>query len=378
MGTVRRHTRKGALTWAGALLAIASVPSLILPAAADYIQKNLVSDLPNVAERTDPHLVNPWGIAFAPMGPFQISDNGTGVSTAYDENGRPFPNSTAPEVITIPPPAGSPPPAAPTGVVFNGTQGFVVSERGRSGPSFFIFATEDGTISGWSPQVDQTRAVLAVDNSSNAVDKLKLGAVYKGLAIGESSVGTLIYAANFRDGVVEMYDTRFRFERAFTDPRITPDAKTPGFAPFGIRNIDGLLYVTFAVQNAARHDDVSGPGNGFIDVFTLEGAFLRRFSTGGVLNSPWGLALAPADFGPLSNTLLVGNFGNGLINAFDPATGGFVGHLTNQHGDPIAIRGLWGLTFGNGGLAGPTNVLFFAAGINDEADGLFGRIAASP
>ena len=375
VGYVQTLIRSAAL---GVLLAIALVPLRVTPAAAQYIQKNLVSDIAKLAERTDPHLVNSWGIAFSPTGPFSIADNGTGVSTFYDGNGRPFPTSTAPLVVTIPPPADSPAGtvAAPTGVVFNGTPDFVVSEGSQSGPSHFIFATEDGTISGWNPQVDPTHAILAVDNSSNAVDRFKLGAVYKGLALGDTGSGTFIYATNFRDGVVEMYDAHFQFRRSFTDPGIRPDAKNPGFAPFGIRNIGGLLYVTFALQNAARHDDVAGPGHGFIDVFELDGTFVQRFSTGGTLNSPWGLALAPANFGPLSNHLLVGNFGDGRINAFDPTTRGFAGQLEDQHGNPITIQGLWGLTFGNGGLAGPTNVLFFAAGINDESDGLFGDIAA--
>lgn len=377
MGNVQRHIRKGAPAL-GALLIVALVPLLVTPASAQYIQKNLVSDIPKLAERMDPHLVNSWGIAFSPTGPFCIADNGTGVATFYYGDGRPFPNATSPSVVTIPAPAGSPAGtiAAPTGVVFNDSPSFVVGEGSNSGPSLFIFATEDGTISGWNPEVDATHAILAVDNSANAVDRFRLGAVYKGLAFGEDGSGTFIYASNFRDGVVEMYDASFHLIKSFTDPGIRPDAKKPGFAPFGIRNIDGLLYVTFALQNAARHDDVAGPGNGFIDVFELNGRFVRRFATGGMLNSPWGLALAPANFGPLSNHLLVGNFGDGRINAFDPDTAVFAGPLEDQHGNPITISGLWGVTFGNGGLAGQTSELFFTAGINDESDGLFGRITA--
>jgi uncharacterized protein (TIGR03118 family) len=357
---------------------MALVPLLVTSAAAQYIQKNLVSDIPMLAERTDPHLVNSWGITFSPTGPFCIADNGTGVATFYNGAGRPFPSATSPLVVTIPAPAGSPAGtiAAPTGVVFNDTPGFVIGEGSHSGASLFIFATEDGTISGWNPGVDSTQAILAVDNSANAVDRFRLGAVYKGLAIGDPGAGPVIYATNFRDGVVEMYGASFQFMGSFTDPGIRPDAKRPGFAPFGIRNIDGLLYVTFAVQNVERHDDVAGPGNGFVDVFDLSGVFVRRFSTGGTLNSPWGLAIAPANFGPLSHHVLVGNFGDGRINAFDPATGVFAGQLEDQHGNPITISGLWGLTFGNGGLAGQTTELFFTAGINGESDGLFGRITA--
>jgi len=381
MSNVRRRIRTDVLALAVSLaiasVAIVPLPSPATPATAPYIQKNLVSDLANGAERTDPHLVNPWGIVSSPTGPLQIADNGTGVSTVYYGNGRPFPTLTAPLVVTIPPPAGSPAgtTAAPTGIVFNGTPNFVVREGSRSGPSRFIFATEDGTISGWNQQVDPTHAILAVDNSANAIDGFKLGAIYKGLAVGDNSAETFIYATNFRDGVVEMYDAHFQFRRSFTDPGIQPDAAEPGFAPFGIRNIDGLLYVTYAVQNAARHDDVSGLGNGFIDVFDIDGTFVRRFVTGGTLNSPWGVSLAPANFGPASTHLLVGNFGDGRINAFDLTTGGFGGQLTDQHGNAITIQGLWGLTFGNDGFAGPTNVLFFTAGIHDESDGLFGNIS---
>ena len=355
-------------------LPLALLLHVVTPAAAQYKQKNLVSDIPDLALRTDAHLVNSWGITFPPGGPFWISDNGTGFATVYFGNGKPFPSTKSPLVVTIPPPTGSTGPAAPTGVVFNGTPGFVVSENGKSGPSLFIFATEDGTISGWNFNVDLTHAILAVDNSTNAVDSFALGAVYKGLAVGQSSTGTRIYATNFRDGVVEMYDANFNFVGFFTDPSIVPDASSPGFAPFGIRNVNGQLFVTFAKQNAARHDDVAGPGNGFVDVFDTDGNLVRPFATGAPLNSPWGLALAPAQFGPFSNDLLVGNFGDGHINAFDPSTGAFLGQLRDVHGRPIGINGLWGLTFGNGGLSGDLNDLFFTAGINDESDGLFGRI----
>jgi uncharacterized protein (TIGR03118 family) len=345
-----------------------------------YRQTNLVSDpnLTGVARRTDQSLINPWGLSHSSTSPWWVSDNGTGVATLYNGDGTP-----QSLVVTIPPPAGSPDEttAAPTGNVFNSTTGFVVCpdpssgcQDQPSGPSRFLFATENGTLSGWNPTVDATHAVLAVDNSANAVDGFTLGAVYKGLAIASTPDKTFLYATNFRDGVVEIYDTTFAFVKGFTDPGLVPDASAPGFAPFGIQTIGDRLYVTFAMQDDERHDDVKGPGQGFIDVFDLYGKFIRKLITGDPLNSPWGLALAPDDFGQFSQALIVGNFGDGQINAFNPDTGDFLGPLTKRQGRGIAINGLWGLSFGNDGSAGKHNELFFTAGINDEANGLFGKI----
>lgn len=345
-----------------------------------YRQTNLVSDpnLTGVARRTDQSLINPWGLSHSSTSPWWVSDNGTGVATLYDGQG--VPQSL---MVTIPPPAGSPDgtTAAPTGNVFNSTTGFVVCpdpssgcQDQPSGPSRFLFATENGTLSGWNPMVDATHAILAVDNSANAVDGFTLGAVYKGLAIASTKDRTFLYATNFRDGVVEVYDDTFAFVKGFTDPDLMADARDPGFAPFGIQAIGDRLYVTFAMQDDEREDDVKGPGQGFIDVFDLYGKFVRKLITGAPLNSPWGLALAPGDFGRFSNALIVGNFGDGQINAFDPDTGAFQGPLTKRQGQGIAINGLWGLSFGNDGSAGKHNELFFTAGINDEANGLFGKI----
>ncbi len=337
-----------------------------------YQQRNLVSDLPNIAKFQDPNLVNAWGLSHSPGGPWQVSDNGTGFSTQYKGNGM-----AVPPVVTIPPPAGSPAgtTAAPTGNVFNGTSDFIITEGGASGPSQFLFATEDGTISGWNPTVDLTHARLAVDRSTVRQEKF-VGAVYKGLALGHNSSGNFLFAADFRFGTVEMFDAHFQLVKSFTDAQLSSDCPLRGqcFAPFGIQNIGGALYVTLALQNAAHHDDVGGPGNGFVDVFDTLGNLLRRFASQGMLNSPWGLALAPAGFAQFSNDVLVGNFGDGRINAFEPSTGAFLGQLQNASGQPIAINGLWGIAFGNGGLAGDTNTLFFASGLNDEADGLFGSL----
>lgn len=337
-----------------------------------YLQTNLVSNQPGVAKVTDPNLVNAWGIVHSPASPFWISDNGTGVSTLYNGSGTPFPPN-APLVVTIPPPAGSPKgtTAAPTGVVFSGTSGFVVSKGAASGGAFFIFATEDGTISGWNPTVDRQNAILEVDNS-----KASPSAVYKGLAIASNAMGTFLYATNFRAGTVDMFDSQFHQVSkagAFTDPNLLP-----GYAPFGIATFNSNLYVTYALQNATKHDDVAGPAHGFVDIYDTNGHLIRRLVTRGRLNSPWGLAMAPSSFGRFSNDLLVGNFGDGRINAVDPATGDFLGQPRDANNRPITIDGLWGLDFGNGANAGPTTTLFFTAGPNGESDGLFGSLQAIP
>lgn len=337
--------------------------------SAAYVQRNLVSDLAGIAKFQDPNLVNPWGLSHSPTGPWEVSDNGTGLASRFKANGM-----GVPPVVTIPMPGGSPG-GAPTGDVFNPTSDFVVSEGGSSGPSQFIFATEDGTISGWTPSVDPTHAIIEVDRSRVSQGKFK-GAVYKGLALGHNSSGNVLFATDFRFGTVEEFDATFHLIASFTDTALAADCPMKGqcFAPFGIANIGGDLYVSFALQDAAHHDDVGGAGNGFIDVFDTNGNLLRRFASQGTLNSPWGMAVAPSSFGMFSGDLLVGDFGDGHINAFDSSTGAFVGQLQDRSGHPITINGLWGLAFGNGGMAGDTTTLFFAAGLNDEADGLFGSI----
>ncbi len=326
-----------------------------------YQQTNLVSDQAGQAQFTDANLVNAWGIAYGPTSPFWISDNHTGVSTLYNGKGQPFPMAS-PLVVTIPLPKGGSGAAAPTGVVFNGTNDFVVRQNGHAGPSRFIFDTEDGTISGWSPSVNMTKAIRTVDNSAS-------GTVYKGLAIGNHDGRDLIFATDFHGGKVDVYDSNFKWVKAFSDPDVPK-----GYASFGIQNIGGWLYVTFARQDAAKHDDAHGPHRGFVDIFRTDGHLVKRLISRGVLNSPWGLALAPSDFGSFSNALLVGNFGDGLIHAFDPHNGHFLGTLRDKDEKPIVIDGLWALTFGNGTLAGQKNELFFTAGPNEESHGLFGVI----
>ncbi len=333
---------------------IFSTPSL----AQKYVQTNLVSDVPGWARTLDSNLVNAWGIAFSPKSPVWVADNGTGLSTLYTGTG-----SIVPLVVTIPPPTGGTG-SAPTGVVFNGSGGFEVNKSGASSSSLFIFDTEDGTISGWSPGVDLHNAILAVDNSGT-------GAVYKGLAIGATADGSFIYASNFSSGWVEMYDSHFQWVKNFTDTDLPP-----GYAPFGIQTIHDKLYVTFALQNEDKEDDVAGPGHGFVDVFDLNGHKLKRLISHGALNSPWGIALAPLSFGKFSGNLLVGNFGNGHINAYNLSTGAARGHMLRPSGRTLEIDGLWGLAFGNGEAAGPVNTLLFTAGPDDESHGLFGSIRA--
>ena len=358
----RSRSSKGKLLTC--LVFLAAVP---LAAQEKYHRTNLVSDIAGVALRTDPNLVNAWGITFSPTSPIWIADNGTGVATVYQADGQAFPIGS-PLVVMIPPPQGGQPPAAPTGTVFNGTPGFDVTANGHSGPSLFIFVTEDGTISGWSPGVDLKNAILAVDNSApGGVDNSTLGAVYKGLTIAQEGSHSFLYATNFRDAIVEKYDSNFKLVKTFADINVPT-----GFAPFGIREIHGRLFVTFALQNDKKHDDVSGPGNGFVEILEADGSF-HRFASQGTLNSPWGLTESPGNFGKFSDAILVGNFGDGRINAFDER-GSFLGQLQDELGQTMTINGLWGLTFGNGALAGKRDHLLFTAGIGDEGHGLFGVI----
>ncbi len=317
--------------------------------------------MPGVALNQDTNLVNPWGITAGPTTPFWVSDNGTGVSTLYNGSGNPFPVGS-PLVVTIPPPSGGTPPAAPTGVVFNGTPDFQ--------PARFIFATEDGTIAAWN---SGTSAVLKADLSGS-------GALFKGIAIGNNGSGNFLYAADFALGRIDVFNGTFApatLSGSFTDPNIPA-----GFAPFNIVNIGGLLYVSYAKQDSAKTDDVPGPGNGFVDVFDTNGNFLRRLVSNGPLNSPWGMTTAPGDFGDLSGKLLIGNFGDGTINGFDPSTGAFLDSLKDTSGNPIAIEGLWGLLPGNGSAGTDVNKVYFTAGIPGpgeiEDHGLFGSLAAVP
>ena len=335
------------------------------PAFRFYQQHNLLSDLAGAADKVDPNLVNAWGLVSGPTTPWWISDNGTGRSTLYSVG-----TATVPAVFVVPGAGGGQ--SAPTGMVFNGGTSFVVTNSGGTSAARFIFSSEDGTISGFRGGP----IVIAVDSSAS-------GAVYKGLAIATTASGDRLYTTNFHAGRVEVFDGQFHpviSAGAFTDPTLPA-----GYAPFGIQNLGGTIYVTYALQDADAHDDVGGEGHGFVNAFDTNGNLIRRVASRDNLNSPWGLALAPADFGAFSNDLLVGNFGDGRVHAFDPATldgnGEFThrGPLLSAEGGPLAIDGLWALSFGKGPAAnGATNTLFFTAGPGGEQHGLFGTLVVAP
>jgi uncharacterized protein (TIGR03118 family) len=343
-------------------------------AARSFVQTNLVSDVPGLAKVTDPNLKNPWGTSTAPGLPIWVSGNNAGVATLYDGAGNPIPLQAKPPLnaVAIPAPAsaGTGAVGAPTGTVFNPTgSGFVVSEKGTSGSSRFLFATEDGTIVGWNPNVDHANGIIAVDRSTVTDPAGDVGAVYKGLALVTTPAGTFLYASNFRFGTVEVFDSNFTLVRSFTDPAVPA-----GFAPFGVHNIGGNLFVTFAKQDAQKHDDVAGLGNGFVDRFSPDGVLLQRFVSEGRLDSPWAVAKAPSTFGAFGGDILIGNFGSGHINAYDASTGHFEGQLRNATGDPLTIPDLWGLRFPAGSLNAVPGALYFTAGINHEQDGLLGDL----
>jgi uncharacterized protein (TIGR03118 family) len=328
----------------------------------------LVSDGFVAAPTIDPNLINPCGIAHSATSPFWVSDNGMGVTTVYTGDGTKV-NVGNLDSIKIATPPGQTSPASPTGDVFNiAGSGFNITSGGHTGSSVFIFATEDGTISGWNPNVNAASSVLAVDNSQGGT-----GAVYKGLAIAQTEDGTFLYAANFRNGTVDVFDQNFKQVDSFTDPKVPA-----GYAPFNVQVLDGHLFVTFALQNAAKHDDVAGAGHGFVDEFDLEGHLLHRVASGGVLDSPWGLAIAPPGFGEFANDLLVGNFGDGTINVFNPKNDHFLGKLEGANGTPITIGDLWALVPGTGAAGSDPNKIYFTAGVKNEAHGLFGSLAAIP
>jgi len=372
--------------------------------SANVLQINLVSDLPGVAVFQDPNLINPWGISQGP-GPLWIANNNSGTSTIYNGQGvavSPLNPNGAALIVSIPTP-GDPTghSGTPDGTVFNPTfqnanPAFLITDGTHTAPAIFLFATEDGTIVGWNPGVNPagsdpsqagTFGTIAVDNSGNnftEADPLKrTGAVYKGLTLATNSAGqTFLYAANFRTGKIDVFDSNFQLVTslpagAFSDPHLPR-----GYAPFNVETLNGKIYVTYARQDAARHDPVSGMGRGIVDVFNLDGSpglagGKVGLVTGGVLNSPWGLALAPATFGRFAGDLMVGNFGNGRINIFDPNTGRFLSTVTDPDGAPIQIDGLWALRAGNGFAGTDTNTIYFTAGLDHEKHGLFGSLTAA-
>ena len=319
--------------------------------ADTYSWTNFQSDIAGVAQHVDPNLVNPWGMSVSPSGTIWVSDNGTGVSSLYHQDG-----TAASLVVTIPSAARNRDVGNPTGQVFNGTDFFQVTKNGTSAPARFIFVSEDGSISGWNPTVDPTNAIIAVDNGTNrGVNR----AIYKGATLGEANDHNFLYVTDFHNGKVATFDENFQqvTPNGFTDPNLPA-----GYGPFGIRNFNGEIFVTYAKQDPKREDDVACPGCGFINVFDTSGNFLRRLVSNGNLNAPWGLTV-------VEDELWVGNFGDGLINVYDPTTPEtFIETLMRLDGTPLQFDGLWDL------LPAQAGGVFFAAGIADEEHGLFGII----
>ena len=335
---------------------LASCPAL----AGSYTQTNLVSDGATQAAFTDPNLKNPWGISYSPSGAFWVSDNATGLTTLYSTTG-----SIIPLVVSIPAAGGGTGTGTPSGQVYYGGTGFVVTEGANSGAASFIFVTEDGTISGWNPSVDGTHAIVAVDRSS-------LGAVYKGITLyTDASKNVFLLATDFHNSEIDVFDTNFKLVSSISKSGLESD-----YAPYNIADLGGKLYVTYAKQDKAKHDSVSGKGLGAVQEIDLKGKVHASFEHG-KLNAPWGLAIAPNAFGPLAGRILVGNFGDGHITGFNRRLKQGR-QLKDASGKAIAIDGLWGLIPGNGGGGGVSGDIYFAAGTNDEADGLFGSLAYAP
>jgi uncharacterized protein (TIGR03118 family) len=372
------HTKHFRLNWlcAGLLLG-AAAGSLAAQTTStpsnNYLVHNLVSDLANTADYQDPNLVNPWGNGFG-ASPFWIGNNGTGTSTLYTGTG-----AAIPLVVTIPQAGNAGTDGPVTGVIFNTFGSNANAFDVQAGdPANFIFCSEDGVISGWNKSVSGTKASILYDNS-------KSGAVYTGCAVGGTAAAPYIFAANFNAGTVDVYDGNLNlnpaaYNKSFLNPTIPA-----GFAPYNVQNINGTLFVAYAQQNAQKNASVGGAGSGYVATFNLNGSLIANLISQGALNSPWGLAIAPANFGPFAGALLVGNFTDGWINAFNATTGAMLGTLDDVTGSPIAIPGLWSLNFGSGAESEDTGTLYITAGIgggpnNDpvQSHGLLASIQAAP
>jgi uncharacterized protein (TIGR03118 family) len=347
----------------------------ITTASAQYLRTDLVSNQPGVAPTTDPNLINAWGLVALPTSPWWVSDNVTGDSSLYNATGQPvIASGGTTNFVTVPPAPSSPAGTlgTPTGIVGNISptpSDFTVAEDGRSGRSIFIFATLDGTISGWNPTVGLANPATGATHATIAVDRSNVGASYTGLAIATNQAGqTFLYAADGGPNRrVDMFDGTFTPVKSFDDPAIPR-----GFTPYGIQTINGNIWVTFTALNKAQ--------GGFVDVFDTEGNLVKHFAVHGPLHSPWGIALAPADFGPMSNAILISNnISRGRINAFNPETGQFLGPLRDANGKVIEVDNIWALQFGQDAAAnGAHNQLFFTAGPDSYANGLFGVITVGP
>ncbi len=347
--------------------------SLTANAASVFAMTKLVADTAAAgAVTTDPNLVNPWGVSFG-TGPAWVANNHSETSTLYDGAGHPQPGTGA-LVVNLAPGTGGVT-FDPTGLIFNSTTDFVVTEGANSGAALFIFTGEGGMIAGWAPNVDLTNAINVYADPN--------GAVYKGLALANNGTANFLYATDFHNNKVDVFDAAFAKQSSTATSFTFVDPSLPaGYAPFGIQAIKNgtggayQIYVAYAVQQAPdNHDNANGAGLGLIDIYDANGKFVKRLvSPGGALDAPWGMAMAPADFGTLSGVLLVGNFGDGKINGYDASTGVFMGAITDHSGVAISSPGLWGIAFGNDTNSQPHNTLFFAAGPNDEANGLYGRI----
>ena len=352
------------LRFAARFTAIVGLAFLFVSAAfaQHYTRTDLTTNSSSVspAPNIDPNLVNAWGLSRATSSPWWVSDNGTGLSTLYDLNGAP-----QSLVVTIPPPKDAEGPAAPTGTVFNYTTSFEVAP---GEPAIFIFVTEDGTISGWNPAVNLGEAIRMVNHPKKAI--------FKGCAIATTASGPRLFVANFRTGNVEVYNGHFN--RLAREERFQDSSLPAHYVPFGIQNVGGNIVVTYAQRDPGSKDENHGPGLGAVRVFSTDGELLLKVQHGTYFNAPWGIAQAPGDFGPFSHRLLIGNFGDGTINAFNALTGKFEGTLLDPTGAPLAIDGLWALSFaGDIAKNGSPTELFFTAGPNDETGGVFGKVTAA-
>jgi uncharacterized protein (TIGR03118 family) len=347
---IHRSIRRGVLALAVVIAALFATVPLQAAEGNSYTVTPLVSDVPGAAPVLDPNLQNAWGLTASSTSPWWVADNGTSVSTLYNGDGV---KQGLTVIVGID--------SGPTGTVFNGGSGFQVTNGTTSAAARFIFDGEDGVLRGWAPSVDGTHALVAAMGDP--------GAIFKGLAIADNK----LYAADFHNNEVAVFDSTWHLVDRFTDPGL-PN----GYAPFGIQTLGGNIFVTFAKQDADAEDEVAGQGRGFVDEFDTSGNLIRRVAQHGQLNAPWGLAQAPSDFGRFSGDLLVGNFGDGQINAYELGASGQYTHKgeLRESGHQITIDGLWALEFGNDGNAGHKNELFFTAGPNDESNGLFGKITA--